>query len=187
MASLRTVGVLMLAAAIWTSPAMAERQSAPGGPPLLVQFFKDPKPLTDFSASTLEGQPLRTADLRGKVVLVNFWATWCPPCVVEVPDLVRLQAKYSGRLVIVGVSDDHGAVDIVKNFAAARHVNYPLVMNSPAISSLFPGMVGLPTTFVIDQQGRIVQRHVGQLNMARTEAEVRVLLGEPVDTGVERE
>jgi len=92
---------------------------------------------------------------------------------------VRLQAKYQGRLVIIGISDDHGAVDIVKNFAAARKVNYPLVMNTPALGASFPGLVGLPTTFVVDQQGRIVQKHVGQLNMPKTEAEVRALLGEP--------
>lgn len=179
----RTLTALVLATLSVSAPAMSARadgQAAAAQAPPLVQFFQDPKPLTDFVAPTIEGQQLRTVDLRGKVVLVNFWATWCPPCVTEVPDLVRLQAKYAGRLVIVGVSEDHGAVDIVKTFATARKVNYPLVMNTRALSASFPGLVGLPTTFVVDQQGRIVQKHVGQLNMAKTEAEVRALLGEPL-------
>ncbi|MGD9902743.1 MAG: TlpA family protein disulfide reductase [Vicinamibacterales bacterium] len=141
-----------------------------------VQFYVDPKPLADFATTTIDGQPFRSVDLRGKVLLINFWATWCPPCVTEVPDLVRLQAKYDGRLVVLGISDDHGQVDIVKTFAAAKQVNYPLVMNTRALAASFPGLLGLPTTYVVDQQGRIVQRHVGQLNMARTEAEVQALL-----------
>ncbi|MGE3795901.1 MAG: TlpA family protein disulfide reductase [Dehalococcoidia bacterium] len=153
----------------------ASAQSGATSPP--VRFYADPKPLADFSASTIDGQPFRSADLRGKVLLINFWATWCPPCVTEVPDLVRLQAKYDGRLVVLGISDDHGQVDIVKTFAAAKHVNYPLVMNTRALAASFPGLIGLPTTYVVDQQGRIVQKHVGQLNMAKTEAEVQALLG----------
>ncbi len=176
--SLSVVALVTIALTPYERPAHAATQTSPAGDRPVVQFYQNPKALPDFVTSTIDGQPLRTIDLRGKVVLVNFWATWCPPCVTEVPDLVKLQAKYAGRLVIVGVSDDHGAVDIVKNFAAARKVNYPLVMNSTAIAGAFPGLVGLPTTFVVDQQGRIVQKHVGQLNMVRTEAEVRALLGD---------
>lgn len=170
---------IMLAAAMMTGAASVA--AGPSGaqapsPRAAVQFYADPKPLTDFSATTIEGRPFRSADLRGKVLLVNFWATWCPPCVTEVPDLVRLQAKYDGQLVILGISEDHGQVDIVKTFAAAKTVNYPLVMNTQALGALFPGLIGLPTTYVIDQQGRIVQKHVGQLNMAKTEAEVQALI-----------
>lgn len=153
-------------------------QVATARPP--VQFYADPKPLADFSATTIEGQPIRSVDLRGKVLLINFWATWCPPCVTEVPDLVRLQDKYRSRLVVLGISDDHGQTDIVKTFAAAKHVNYPLIMNTQALAASFPGLIGLPTTYVVDQQGRIVQKHVGQLNMAKTEAEVQALLGTDV-------
>ena len=147
-----------------------------GAAPPTVQFLADPAPMTNFTAPTVAGGELNTADLRGKVVLVNFWATWCPPCVTEVPDLVRLQAKYEGRLVVVGIADDHGAVNIVKTFATANHVQYPLVMSTRALAGSFPGLIGLPTTYVVDQQGRIVKKHVGQLRMDRVEAEVRALL-----------
>jgi len=141
-----------------------------------VQFLANPAPMTDFTAVTIAGETLNTVDLRGKVILVNFWATWCPPCVTEVPDLVRLQAKYDGRLVVVGIADDHGAVAVVKNFATANHVQYPLVMSTRALAASFPGLIGLPTTYVVDQQGRIVKKHVGQLRMDRVDAEVRALL-----------
>lgn len=158
---------------VWPADAASPPQAA--APPA-VQFLADPAPMTDFTAPTIAGEVLNTADLRGKVVLVNFWATWCPPCVTEVPDLVRLQAKYEGRLVVVGIADDHGAVNIVKTFATANHVQYPLVMSTRALAGSFPGLIGLPTTYVVDQQGRIVKKHVGQLRMDRVEAEVRALL-----------
>ncbi len=92
----------------------------------------------------------------------------------EVPDLVRLQAKYDGRLVVVGIAD--GAVQIVKNFATANHGQYPLVMSTRALAASFPGLIGRPATYVVDQQGRIVKRHVGQLRMDRVDAEVQALL-----------
>lgn len=129
----------------------------------------------------LDGTPADTGQFRGKVVLVNFWATWCPPCVTEVPDLVRLQTKYEGRLVVVGVADDHGAVDVVQNFASAKQVHYPLVMNTPALAASFPGLIGLPTTYVIDQGGRIVKKHIGQLRIDGVEAEVDALLAGRVE------
>lgn len=173
-------GLLSALAGMAWSASSSAGESQPSGSP--VRFYADPKPLGDFSATTVDGQALRSANLRGKVVLVNFWATWCPPCVTEVPDLVRLQAKYDGKLIVLGISEDHGQVDIVKTFAEAKKVNYPLVMNTPALSALFPGLIGLPTTYVIDQQGRIVQKHVGQLNMPNTEAEVQALLSEAAGT-----
>jgi thiol-disulfide isomerase/thioredoxin len=164
---------LALPGALPGSHASAAAQTA--APPA-VQFLADPAPMTDFSATTVAGETLKTVDLRGKVILVNFWATWCPPCVTEVPDLVRLQEKYAGRLVVVGIADDHGAVAVVKNFATANHVQYPLVMSTRALAASFPGLIGLPTTYVVDRQGRIVKKHVGQLKMDRVEAEVRALL-----------
>lgn len=148
---------------------------SPDAPPLATVPTASPT-VFETKLANAAGGTGQLSDWKGKVLVVNFWATWCPPCVTEVPDLVRLQAKYDGQLVILGISDDHGQVDIVKTFAAAKKVNYPLVMNTPALGALFPGLIGLPTTYVIDQQGRIVQKHVGQLNMAKTEAEVQALI-----------
>jgi thiol-disulfide isomerase/thioredoxin len=133
----------------------------------------------------LDGRTISSADLQGKVTIINFWATWCPPCRAEIPDLVALQTKYGDRLQIVGVSQDEGPVDGVKRFAAAQQMNYPVVMTSPEIEKAFPGVTALPTSFILDRQGRIVQRHVGLLNPTVTEQETRALAGLPVNASIE--
>jgi thiol-disulfide isomerase/thioredoxin len=158
---------------------------APADRPV-VRLLKDPAPMPDIDAQTIDGQRVRLSELRGKVVLVNFWATWCPPCRAEVPDLVRLQEKYQDRLVILGVSEDEGGLDLVKRFVAEHHVNYPVVMSTPEIGKAFPDIVSLPTTIVVDPDGRIAQRHIGMLDPARTEREVMASIGNTTDVIVER-
>src|ERR1035437_9701919 len=71
-----------------------------------IKFVKNPVPAPDFTIKTIDGKTIAASDLRGKVVLLNFWATWCPPCRAEIPDLIRLQTKYAGKLQIIGLSDD---------------------------------------------------------------------------------
>jgi len=142
-----------------------------------VRFLKERAPIPPFSAPDLDGKPISIADFRGKVVLVNFWATWCPPCREEIPDLIALQKKYKDTLQIIGVSQDSGSVDDVRRFAAAMGMNYPIVMTTPEIEKLFPGIYALPTTFLVDKDGRVAQKHVGQLNASLTEVEARSLAG----------
>jgi thiol-disulfide isomerase/thioredoxin len=117
------------------------------------------------------------AALRGKVVIINFWATWCPPCREEIPDLIALQNKYKDKLQIIGVSQDSGSLDEVRRFATANGMNYPIVMSSPEIEKLFPGIYALPTSFVVDRDGRIAQKHIGLLNASLTEMETQALAG----------
>ena len=124
--------------------------------------------------------------LKGKVVLVTFWATWCPPCREEIPELVALQEKYREKLVIIGISEDEVPPAEVRSFAAAARINYPVAMTTPEVRKIFRGVTALPTTFVIDAEGRIVQKHVGMLNAAQTELETRVLSGLDTTTTVER-
>ncbi|MFN2456508.1 MAG: TlpA disulfide reductase family protein, partial [Pyrinomonadaceae bacterium] len=116
----------------------------------------------------MDGRPIATAALRGKVVIINFWATWCPPCREEIPDLVALQTKYKDQLQIIGISQDSGSVEDVRQFAKAHGMNYPTVMSTPEIEKLFPGVYALPTTFILDREGRLAQRHIGLLNASRT-------------------
>jgi len=92
---------------------------------------------------------------RGNEVIVYFWATWCPPCRAEIPDLVALQARYGDRLQVIGVSQDEAGVEVVKRFAEAQHMNYPIVMSTPEIEKAFPGVAALPTSFVVDPKGKI--------------------------------
>jgi thiol-disulfide isomerase/thioredoxin len=120
------------------------------------------------------------------VVIVNFWATWCPPCRAEIPDLIALQNKYRDRLVIVGISEDEEPVETVRRFVEEQRINYPIAMVTAEHREIFTGISALPTTFVLDPGGRMVQKHVGMLNKEATEAATRVLAGMPVNARVER-
>src|SRR5690348_445701 len=81
---------------------------------VVVQLLRNPTPVEPFTLTDLDGRTLSSADWKGKVVLVNFWATWCPPCLAEIPDLIALQNKYRDRLVVVGISEDEIAPEMVK-------------------------------------------------------------------------
>jgi thiol-disulfide isomerase/thioredoxin len=164
---------------------LAEEVSAPDGERLTLRFFRNPAAVPALAMRDLDGRPLSSADWRGKVVIVNFWATWCPPCRAEIPDLVALQNKYRDRLLIIGVSQDEGSVEVVKQFVAAHQMNYPVVMMTPEIDQAFPGIRALPTSFILDRESRVVQRHVGLLNQVVTEQETRALTGLPVNASIE--
>ena len=153
-----------------------------------LKFFKNPRPVSEFAVRTIDGHELTSSSLRGKVTIVNFWATWCPPCRAEIPDLVALQQKYRDHLQIIGISEDEGGagvVDTVMRFAAAHDMNYPIAMMSPELEAKFPGIGALPTSFIVDRDGRVVQKHVGMLRATVTELETRALAGLPVDVKIE--
>ena len=165
--------------------APAADDTAADAEKITLRFFRNPAPAPTFTARDLEGRQISTAAFKGKVVLINFWATWCPPCRAEIPDLVALQDKYRDQLQIIGVSEDEGPIEGVRRFAADHHVNYPVVMMSPEIDKMFPGIGALPTSFVIDRDARIVQKHVGMLTSRVTEYETRHLAGLPVNASIE--
>lgn len=165
--------------------ALTSAPGADGSTPVL-RFLKEPKAIPAMSLQDLEGRALTSDGWKGKVVLVNFWATWCPPCRAEIPDLVALQDKYRDSLVVVGVSEDEGSVDAVRQFAAEHRINYPIVMSTPELKKNFSGVYALPTTFLLDRDGRLVQKHVGLLNAAVTELEARALAGLDVNATIER-
>jgi thiol-disulfide isomerase/thioredoxin len=162
-------------------------ESATGGDAgkMTVRFFRNPAAAPTFIARDLDGREVSTASLRGKVVLINFWATWCPPCRAEIPDLVALQEKYKDRLQIIGISEDEVSPAVVKRFAVEHKMNYPTVMTSPELERMFPGVSALPTSFIVDRQSRVVQKHVGMLRPGITEQETRALAGLSIDGTVE--
>ncbi|MGH9143592.1 MAG: TlpA family protein disulfide reductase [Vicinamibacterales bacterium] len=150
-----------------------------------LRFFRDPKPAPSFTVKDLNGREIAPASLRGKVVIVNFWATWCGPCRAEIPDLVALQEKYKDTLQVIGISEDEAGVDVVRRFAAEHRINYPVAMTTPQIEKLYPGISALPTSFILDRESRVVQKHVGMLTARTTEFETRHLAGLPVNAAVE--
>ena len=160
-------------------------QAAEGGERATLRFFRNPATAPAFTVRDLDGRELSSASWRGKVVILNFWATWCPPCRAEIPDLVALQEKYRDNLVVIGISEDEGPPDAVKQFAARHNVNYPIVMMTAQLEKMFPGVSALPTSFILDRDSRIVQKHVGMLTAITTELETRMLAGLPVNASIE--
>jgi thiol-disulfide isomerase/thioredoxin len=153
--------------------------------PHVVRFAAHPQPMPAFLVNDLDGNPVSTAAWKGKVVFVNFWATWCPPCRAEIPILIDLQIRYKDRLQIVGVSVDDGDPADVKQFAKEAGINYPIVMADRAIVMEYGGVAALPTLFVVNPDGNVVQKHEGLFSNELYEAEVRSLLGLPVDATIE--
>jgi thiol-disulfide isomerase/thioredoxin len=167
------------------SAAVTALDPAAGGEKVALRFYRDPKPARLFTANDLDGRQINMASLRGKVVIVNFWATWCGPCRAEIPDLVALQEKYKDTLQVIGISEDEAGVDVVKRFAAEHRVNDPVVMMTPEIEKLFPGIGALPKSFILNRESRVVQKHVGMLTARTTESETRHLAGLPVNASIE--
>jgi peroxiredoxin len=134
----------------------------------------------DFELQTLEGDTLRLAELRGKVVLLNFWATWCGPCRIEMPWFEQLHRdRAADGLVIVGASTDVGTPDVVRAFLSERSISYPIAQASPSLQRSFGGVRGLPTSFLIDRSGRIRHRVTGIFAEPALRAAVDRLLAEP--------
>jgi thiol-disulfide isomerase/thioredoxin len=168
-----------------TAQASALVDPGAGTEKVTLRFFRDPRPAPAFTVRDLDGREISPASLRGKVVIVNFWATWCGPCRAEIPDLVALQEKYKDTLQVIGISEDEAPVDVVRRFAADHKVNYPVAMMTPEIEKLFPGISALPTSFILDRESRVVQKHVGMLTARTTEYEARHLAGLPVNATIE--
>jgi len=151
----------------------------------LIHFVKDPEPAPSIQARDLSGNPVSSADWKGKVVLLNFWATWCPPCREEIPELISLQRQYKDRLQIIGVSEDDDPPEKVLQFVQKVGINYPVIMATTELTDAYGGVPALPTSFVINAQGRVMQRHTGVYPIETYIQEVRALLGLPVDGRIE--
>ena len=116
----------------------------------------------DFQLKTVDGVTIHLADLRGKTVVVNFWASWCEPCLDEMPTLARLQKKYGDKgLQIVGISTEKEDPATVRELSARMKLNYPLLEGQDEIGAAYGGIDVLPTTFFIDREGKFIDRTVG--------------------------
>lgn len=116
---------------------------------------------------TLDGKAIGTEQLKGKVVVVDFWATWCGPCIHEIPGYIELQKKYASRgLVIVGLSVDQQGAEVVGKFISSRSMNYPVALATQEVIDAFGGIEAIPTTLLIDRDGKIRHRKVGAMETA---------------------
>jgi thiol-disulfide isomerase/thioredoxin len=125
----------------------------------------------------VKGDSVKLSDFKGKVVILDFWATWCPPCRAEIPHFIGLQEKYGKQgLVVVGVSVDEGGPDVVSSFVKANKINYPIVLGNLDVAQLYDATEGIPTTFVIDRTGNIVAKHLGFTDLEVFEKEIKSVL-----------
>jgi len=176
---------LLAAFLLSLAPVMAGAQAAPQEEKQpVIRLVRNPDPAPDFKLTALDGKPLTIAALQGKVVFLNFWATWCGPCRAEIPDLIALQDRYKDRLQIIGLNVDDEEADI-RQYVQEMGINYPVAMTSNDIRTQFGGIPALPTSFVLDTEGRVVQKHVGLWNPEVYETEIRALLGMPIMAKVE--
>lgn len=163
--------------------AARAQQDAPDAE--VVRFVKNPDAAPAFQVADLAGKPISLADARGKVVLLNFWATWCGPCRAEIPDLIDLQKRYADKLEIIALATEEDDADEVRRFVAKSGINYRVAMAPDDVVRDYGGVAALPTSFVIDAQGRIVQKHIGLNDPTLYERELRVMLGQAPETRVE--
>ena len=136
------------------------------------------RPAPDFSLTDITGHPLRLSDYRGKVGILDFWATWCEPCKQEIPHFIDFENKYSAQgLAIMGISMDDSEPP-VRDFQKQYKMNYPVAVGTSQLADQYGGILGLPITFIIDRQGRILARHIGATNISIIESEVQKALAQ---------
>lgn len=131
----------------------------------------------DVELTTLMGEKLSMKNLRGKVVFVNFWATWCAPCRQEIPDFISFQEKYGdGDFTILGISLDEEGFEVVKPYAQEMGINYPLAVDDQNLSDKLGGIFAVPTTYFVDKKGNITGRKIGYFSKDQMKKQIDSML-----------
>ncbi|MGC2421894.1 MAG: TlpA disulfide reductase family protein [Candidatus Acidiferrales bacterium] len=186
---MRTVALLLLLALVavgaslygWKSRGAFRGWQAAGGASAS-SLGNEP----DVTFPDLQGQSVTLASLKGKVVLVNFWATWCDPCKAEIPDLMELQEKYAGKgFTVLGVAMDDDGKSVVQPYVQntqfdvggrSMNINYPIVLGNDDVATKFGGLFGFPVSFLISRDGKVQKKYLGELSEDEMEKEIEGLL-----------
>ena len=181
----RTAGLILAALCSFLMVACcASAQAQENGN--VIRLVRNPDAAPEFKVAGLDGKPVTLADAHGKVVLLNFWATWCGPCRAEIPDLIELQTRYKDQLQIIGLTVDEEDAGTVEKVVDETGINYPVAMAPAELRIKYGGITALPTSFLLDSLGRVVQKHEGLRDPLLYELEIRALLGLPINARVER-
>jgi len=137
------------------------------------------QPAPDFSLASLDGKTLKLSDYRGKAVLLNFWATWCEPCKIEMPWFADLQKKYEAQgLQVLGVAMDDATPKEIAEFAQKLGVNYPILVGKEEVGTRYGGVQYLPSTFYISRDGKIIDRVFGLVSRSEIESNIQKALAQ---------
>lgn len=135
------------------------------------------KPAPDFVLKDLNGNTAKLSDYRGKIVLLNFWATWCGPCKIEIPWFIEFEQSFKDRnFAVLGISMDDDGWESVKPYVEQRKINYRVMIGTEEISQQYGGVDSLPTTFILDRDGRIAAVHIGLVGKGEYQNEILNLL-----------
>ncbi len=135
------------------------------------------KKAPDFSLQDVKDNTIRLSDYTGKVVILNFFATWCPPCREEIPDFIDIvNTTDKERFVIIGISVEKGDAGTVKRFAAENRINYPVLIDDGFVSKTYGFINSVPTTFIIDRNGNITEKIIGSRTKTEFEGKIKPLL-----------
>jgi peroxiredoxin len=145
---------------------------------------KNLKPAAEFTLKDANGTSVKLSDYRGKVVLLNFWATWCGPCTLEIPWFIQFEQQYKDKgFAVLGVSMDEEGWAAVKPYVSEHKMNYRVLLGNDSVSQLYGGVESLPTTFMIDREGNVAfPPHIGLINKSEYVSEIQTLLGNPPST-----
>lgn len=171
--------------AMSTMPKTPPAQASPSKQHFVLKFVKNPEMAPSFDLTSFSGRKLDPAEWHGKVVILNFWATWCGPCRYEIPELMALQKQFPKSLQVIGLSVDEAPPAQVRQFVDRMGITYPVAIASDQLQNRFGGILALPTSFVLNREGRVVQKHVGLIPPDYYATEISYLAGRKVNADVQ--
>lgn len=153
--------------------------------PQSTQAYRDVKPAStrklapDFELKDADGKAVKLSDYRGKVVLLNFWATWCGPCKIEIPWFIDFETRYKNQgFAVIGVAMDDEGWEIVRPYITEKKVNYRTLMGTEMVAQQYGGVDSLPTSFVLDREGKVAAVHVGLVSKSEYQSDIEKLLAQ---------
>ena len=176
---LLTFGLILVGAALlmFAAHRYASRQPLPSGSARSAPAEGTGQAVPDFMLRDIQGNNFRMSALKGKVVIVDFWATWCQPCKIEIPWFIEMYDRYRAQgLEVVGVAMDEEGLEVVKPFAEKYKMNYRVLLGNETVATQFGGIYGLPTTFIVGRDGKVRDKHIGLVSREVFEEAVKKLL-----------